>query len=73
MKRLREMSEERMQGGMPPAIKGTLVLADRAGNRRLFITFFDSGPQRVPSGRAVLLQSRERRLRRLELALETPA
>jgi hypothetical protein len=43
MERLRAMSEERMQQrGMPSAVKGTLVLADSAGKRRLFITFFDS-------------------------------
>jgi len=43
--RLRQMSEERMSSGtmdMPDGMSRAMVLSNEAGDRRLFITFFDS-------------------------------
>jgi hypothetical protein len=43
--RLQELTEARRASGeftLPDGVKRTLVLADRDGNRRQFITFFDS-------------------------------
>jgi hypothetical protein len=46
--RLQQMNEERMRSGQmqpPDGMKRAMVLADRDGNRRLFISFFDSREQ----------------------------
>ena len=46
--RLQQMNEERMQSGQmqtPDGMKRAMVLADRDGNRRLFVAFFDSREQ----------------------------
>jgi hypothetical protein len=46
--RLQQLNEERMRsGGMgaPEGMKRAMVLADREGNRRLFVAFFDSRDQ----------------------------
>ena len=46
--RLQQMNEERMRLGQmqpPDGMKRAMVLADRDGNRRLFISFFDSREQ----------------------------
>jgi hypothetical protein len=43
--RLRELTDARQTSGelgLPEGVKRTLVLADREGNRRQFITFFES-------------------------------
>jgi hypothetical protein len=43
--RLREMNEQRRAAremGLPDGVKRALVFADQEGNRRLFVTFFDS-------------------------------
>ena len=45
LQRLRELQEQRTsqgESGLPDGVKGTLVLVDQDGNRRQFITFFDS-------------------------------
>lgn len=46
--KLRQINEERMQSGqmpMPDGMKRAMVLGDADGNRRLFISFFDSREQ----------------------------
>jgi hypothetical protein len=46
--RLQQLNEERMRSGemqAPDGMKRAMVLADRDGNRRLFVTFFDSRDQ----------------------------
>jgi hypothetical protein len=46
--RLQQLNEERMQSGQmeaPDGMKRAMVLADKDGNRRLFVTFFDSREQ----------------------------
>ena len=46
--RLQQINEERMQSGEmqpPEGMKRAMVLADRDGNRRLFVAFFDSREQ----------------------------
>ena len=42
--RIRQVNEERRQqpGWMPEGVKRVMVLNDDGGNKRLFITFFDS-------------------------------
>jgi hypothetical protein len=43
--RLQQLNEERMRSGemqAPDGMKRAMVLADREGNRRLFVAFFDS-------------------------------
>ena len=45
LERLREMNEERRASGttgFPEGVTRALVLVDREGNRRLFVTFFES-------------------------------
>jgi hypothetical protein len=45
VERLREMNEERMRDGtmeLPPGLKRAMVLQDSDGDRRLFISFFDT-------------------------------
>ena len=45
LERIRQLNEERTAAGtqnMPEGITRTLVLADHEGNRRQFITFFES-------------------------------
>jgi hypothetical protein len=46
--RLQQLNEERMRSGemqAPDGMKRAMVLADREGNRRLFVAFFDSRDQ----------------------------
>jgi hypothetical protein len=46
--RLQQLNEERMRSGemqTPDGMKRAMVLADREGNRRLFVAFFDSSDQ----------------------------
>ena len=46
--RLQQMNQERMQSGemqAPEGMKRAMVLADKDGNRRLFVAFFDSKEQ----------------------------
>ncbi len=45
MERMRELNEQRIESGtmnFPPGMKKVMVLAGSEGNRRLFVTFFDS-------------------------------
>jgi hypothetical protein len=44
VERIRQMNEERRQqeGWMPEGVERVLVLNDDQGNKRLFITFFES-------------------------------
>jgi hypothetical protein len=44
VERIRQVNEERRQqpGWMPEGVKRVMVLNDDGGNKRLFITFFDS-------------------------------
>jgi hypothetical protein len=45
MQRLRELNEERQRAGsgfMPDGVRRVQVLNDAPGDRRLFVTFFDS-------------------------------
>jgi len=46
--KLQQMNRERMDSGQmqaPDGMKRAMVLADREGNRRLFVAFFDSQEQ----------------------------
>lgn len=45
VERLRELNDQRMSDGtanLPPGMTGAMVLQDPDGDRRLFVTFFDS-------------------------------
>jgi hypothetical protein len=45
VERLREMNQQRLESGtesFPDGMRRVLVLGDRSGNRRLFVTLFDS-------------------------------